>query len=176
MIANSLGVANSVTIVAAVNHTGVNLVDPGGWINFNYVFIPKEVTVLNNTLGQPNNLNDTGYQPDVTVVPLPSPAPGSPFLNMSNANGEFSPKLIFADPVVPEPASVAIAALALWRWAPPCGGRLANAAVAKLLSDSIQPVTRRTRVVRRVVVVSRMNETCAAKQRDPVCQLLFEDP
>lgn len=111
LIASSLGVANSVTVVAAVTHTGVNLVDPSGWINFNYVFIPKEVTVLNNTLGQPNNLNDTSYQPDTTAVPLPSPAPGSPFLNMSNANGEFSPKLIFSDPVVPEPASVVIATL-----------------------------------------------------------------
>jgi hypothetical protein len=111
LIANSLGVVNSVTIVAAVNHSGVTGVDPSSWVNFNYVFIPKEVTILNNTLGQPNQLNDTGYQPDVTVVPLPSPAPGSPFLNMSNANGEFSPKLIFADPVVPEPASVAIATL-----------------------------------------------------------------
>jgi hypothetical protein len=74
-------------------------VTPTSMLNFNYIFIPKEVTVLNNTMGQPNGLNDTTYDPNTTDL---NPAGPSPFLNASNANGQFSPKLILS-PVSMQP-------------------------------------------------------------------------
>jgi hypothetical protein len=74
-------------------------VTPTSMLNFNYIFIPKEVTVLNNTMGQPNGLNDTTYDPDTTDL---NPAVPGPFLNASNASGQFSPKLILS-PVSMQP-------------------------------------------------------------------------
>ena len=74
-------------------------VTPASMLNFNNIFIPKEVTVLNNTMGQPGGLNDTNYDPDTTDL---NPAVPGPFLNASNASGEFSPKLILS-PVSMQP-------------------------------------------------------------------------
>ena len=33
-------------------------------LNFNYIFIPKEVTVLNNTMRPTQRLNDPNYDPN----------------------------------------------------------------------------------------------------------------
>jgi hypothetical protein len=74
-------------------------VTPTSMLNFNNLFIPKEVTVLNNTMGQPGGLNDTTYDPNTTDL---IPAGPGPFLNASNASGEFSPKLILS-PVSMQP-------------------------------------------------------------------------
>jgi hypothetical protein len=78
-------------------------VTPTSMLNFNYLFIPKEVTVLNNTMGQPGGLNDTNYDPDTTDMIAGGPGP---FLNASNATGTFSPKLILSPIPVPEPNTV----------------------------------------------------------------------
>ena len=72
---------------------------PGGFLNFNYLFIPKEMTELNN---------DPSYDSDVTDG---TDAEGSPFSMADNSLGQFSPKLILEP--IPEPASGMLAFLAL---------------------------------------------------------------
>lgn len=83
---------------------------PTSMLNFNYIFIPKEVTVLNNTMGQPNGLNDTNYDPNTTDDVAGGPGP---FLNASNATGAFSPKLILSPVLIPEPSTILLAVLVL---------------------------------------------------------------
>lgn len=70
----------TVTVVMYIAHNADN--DNAQWINFNYLFNPKEMLVLNSD-------------------------PASPWGGMSNANGEFSPSLIF----VPEPATLVLLGL-----------------------------------------------------------------
>lgn len=70
---------------------------PGDFLNFNYLFIPKEMTTLNT---------DTGWDADTTD---PNNPVGAPFSGADNSTGTFSPKLI----VVPEPASVGLLAVGL---------------------------------------------------------------
>jgi hypothetical protein len=81
---------------------------PTSMLNFNYIFIPKEVTVLNNTMGQPNGLNDTNYDPNTTDE---TPGGPGPFLNASNATGTFSPKLILSPVLIPEPSTMILVTL-----------------------------------------------------------------
>jgi hypothetical protein len=87
---------------------------PTSMLNFNYLFIPKEILTIdnaNNGMGaQPNNLNDTAWDPDGAG---PIPAGPSPFLHASNADGTFSPTLVLSDLPVPEPGSIGLAGLAL---------------------------------------------------------------
>jgi hypothetical protein len=78
---------------------------PESMLDFNYLFIPKDITVLNNSNGQPNHLNDTNYDPDTTDM---NPGGPSPFLNASNATGAFSPKLILSPVLIPEPGSISL--------------------------------------------------------------------
>ncbi|MBX3433425.1 MAG: PEP-CTERM sorting domain-containing protein [Pirellulales bacterium] len=73
--------------------------DPNNWVNFNYLFNPKEMTTL--------NLNPA-YDADTTDPNNPT---GGPFSGASNANGEFSPQLRLNFPV-PEPTSIALSVLA----------------------------------------------------------------
>jgi len=70
----------TVTVIMYIAHNADN--DNAQWINFNYLFNPKEMTTLNND-------------------------PASPWGGMSNANGEFSPSLIF----VPEPTTMVLLGL-----------------------------------------------------------------
>ena len=68
------------------------------WINFNYLFNPKDQVTLNN---------DANYDSDTTD---PNNPLGGPNSGASNANGEFSPALLLN--VVPEPASLALLGVA----------------------------------------------------------------
>ena len=70
----------TVTVVMGVSHPADS--PNSNWLNFNYLFNPKEQTTLNND-------------------------PDSPFSGASNAAGEFAPALI----TIPEPASFALLAL-----------------------------------------------------------------
>jgi hypothetical protein len=80
---------------------------PTSMLNFNYLFIPKDITVIDNSTGD-NNLNDTGYDADTTD---PNNPLGSPYLHASNATGVFSPTLILGTTLVPEPSSVVLLVL-----------------------------------------------------------------
>lgn len=82
----------SVTLVGTTLHGG-DAPFPN-WINFNYLFNPKEMLTLNA---------DPNYDSDTTD---PNNALGSPWSAASNANGEFSPSLLLA--VVPEPTSLVL--------------------------------------------------------------------
>jgi PEP-CTERM motif len=87
---------------------------PTSMLNFNYLFIPKEILTIDNANNgsgaQPNNLNDTAYDPDGAG---PIAAGPSPFLHASNADGTFSPTLVLSDSFVPEPGTIGLAGLAL---------------------------------------------------------------
>jgi hypothetical protein len=69
---------------------------PNEFLNFNYLFIPKEMTTLNT---------DAGWDADTTNPNNPLGGPNSGAAN----NGQFSPQLI----IVPEPYSVALLAIAM---------------------------------------------------------------
>jgi hypothetical protein len=68
---------------------------PNNFLNFNYLFIPKEMTTLNN---------DPGWDADTTNPDNPV---GGPWSGADNSLGQFSPKLI----LVPEPNAVLLLAL-----------------------------------------------------------------
>ena len=72
----------NVTLVSTVIHGGDTPIS--NWLNFNYLFNPKEQTLLNN---------DTIYDADITD---PNNPLGSPFSGASNVKGEFSPSLLIA--------------------------------------------------------------------------------
>jgi hypothetical protein len=86
---------SEVTIVSHVIHNG----DPAfsnlpAWINFNYLFNPKEQLTLNNDPNWDANILD------------PNNPLGSPWSGASNANGEFSPALLLVQ--VPEPTAAVL--------------------------------------------------------------------
>ena len=90
---------DSVTLV--VNHglDGTNPgTTPGNFLNFNYLFIPKDMTELNN---------DPNWDADVTDEIAGT---GSPWSLADNSLGQFSPKLILSP--VPEPAGGMLAVTA----------------------------------------------------------------
>ena len=66
--------------------------EPSAWANFNYLFNPKEQTMLNS---------DSNYDADVND---PNNPLGSPWSGGDNTTGEFSPQLVF----VPVPSAVAL--------------------------------------------------------------------
>ena len=70
---------------------------PSGFLNFNYLFIPKEMTTLNT---------DTAWDADTMDPDNPL---GGPFSMADNSLGHFSPKLI----VVPEPGGLALLCVAM---------------------------------------------------------------
>jgi hypothetical protein len=74
---------------------------PGNFLNFNYLFIPKEMETLNA---------DTNWDSDTTNPDNPL---GGPFSMADNSTGAFSPKLM----LVPEPGTFAILSLGLFAWA-----------------------------------------------------------
>jgi hypothetical protein len=71
---------------------------PGNFLNFNYLFIPKEMNPLNV---------DTAWDADTTNPDNPL---GGPFSAADNSLGQFSPKLM----LVPEPGSLALLSLGIW--------------------------------------------------------------
>ena len=71
---------------------------PGNFLNFNYLFIPKEMTELNA---------DTNWDADTTNPDNPL---GGPFSMADNSTGAFSPQLI----LVPEPVSIVLFGLGLF--------------------------------------------------------------
>ena len=80
--------ATQVTLITVISHTGKEAV--ASWRNFNYLFVPKEMTTLTA---------DTGYDSDITN---PNNPLGSPHSGANNTDGAFSPAIRF-DPVpVPE--------------------------------------------------------------------------
>jgi hypothetical protein len=89
------------------NATGeTSQVTPNDFLNFNYLFNPKEMDSNANLAGLQLN-NDPSYDPDGSNGPLLA-GPG-PFSGANNDNGQFSPSLIL---YVPEPASVSLLVLA----------------------------------------------------------------
>src|SRR5690606_15847401 len=85
---------DTVTFLIGATQDGNPLISGGSITNYNYVFVPKD----RMTLPTQGNVDLDGDG----VVAEPSPWSGA-----SNANGEFSPKLI----IVPEPASLALLGL-----------------------------------------------------------------
>jgi hypothetical protein len=75
-------------------------VTPNNFLNFNYLFNPKEQDA-NTTLAGLQLQLDPSYDPDGPNGPLP--AGHGPYSGASNDNGFFSPSLIL---VVPEPGSM----------------------------------------------------------------------
>jgi hypothetical protein len=78
---------------------------PNNFLNFNYLFNPKEQDADGATAGLQLAL-DPSYDPDGPNGPL-LPGPG-PYSGANNDNGQFSPTLML---YVPEPASVILLAL-----------------------------------------------------------------
>jgi hypothetical protein len=73
-------------------------VTPNNFLNFNYLFIPKELNPLNA---------DTAWDADTTNPDNPL---GGPFSMADNSSGAFSPTLL----LVPEPASTVLVGLGIW--------------------------------------------------------------
>lgn len=97
-VANAL--ANSVTQITLVSH----ILHEGdaplpNWLNFNYLFNPKDMTTLQA---------DTTYDADTTD---PNNPLGSPWSAADNSTGLFSPTFIIE--VVPEPSTFALAGFGL---------------------------------------------------------------
>ena len=90
------GGASTVTLVSHVIHDGSAFFQQnfGNWMNFNYLFNPKEQTTL---------ISDPSWDADVLD---PNNPVGSPWSGASNANGEFSPSLLLK--AVPEPTSAVL--------------------------------------------------------------------
>lgn len=89
--------APTVTLVSHVIHDGSPFFQTffPNWMNFNYLFNPKEQLTLTN---------HPGYDSDTTN---PSNPLGSPWSGASNANGEFSPSLLLKL-TIPEPTSAVL--------------------------------------------------------------------
>jgi hypothetical protein len=85
----------TVTVLATTHHGALSTV--AGWINFNYLFNPKEQDPIND---------DLNYDMNVSAGDGPE---GSPWGGMANDAGQFSPQLVF----VPEPGSAGLLALAM---------------------------------------------------------------
>jgi hypothetical protein len=89
------GGATTVTLVSTVIHGGDTPFSD--WINFNYLFNPKEQVTLNN---------DPNYDADIND---PNNPLGSPFSGADNSTGEFSPSLL----IIPEPGTALLSLLAI---------------------------------------------------------------
>lgn len=101
-LADAIGAgAPSVTLIAGMQQDGDPLVSGASITNRTYLFVHKGITTL----------NDPAYDADINDPNNPT---GGPFHMASNANGEFSPRLVFNE--IPEPTTgllVALAAAAL---------------------------------------------------------------
>lgn len=95
---------SGVAVIAMVHrHTGLSGAaggpksgdEPANWINFNYLFNPKEQTTLNNDPNYDFDIND------------PNNPLGSPWSGADNSTGAFSPQLI----LIPTPSAGAVMAL-----------------------------------------------------------------
>ena len=100
------GGATQVTLVSTVIHGADTPFST--WLNFNYLFNPKEQTTLNSDTNYDADINDPGN-------PL-----GSPFSGADNSTGLFSPALLIQSTAVPVPGVlwlelVAVGGLGLWR-------------------------------------------------------------
>jgi hypothetical protein len=91
------GGAEKVTLVSHVIHDGSAFFRTNfpNWVNFNYLFNPKEQLTLTN---------HPGYDSDTTNPGNPL---GSPWSGASNANGDFSPSLLLKL-TIPEPTSAVL--------------------------------------------------------------------
>lgn len=89
--------ASELTLVCNILHTGDALFSD--WINFNYLFNPKEQVTLNN---------DPNYDSDTTDPDNPL---GSPWSGANNSTGLFSPSINLH--VIPEPSSILLSFVAL---------------------------------------------------------------
>lgn len=95
-VGNAIGAGEStVTLVATIIHGGDAPLP--NWLNFNYLFNPKDQTTLNS---------DPNYDSDTTDA---NNAPGSPWSGADNSAGDFSPALLLQ---VPEPSTVVLCLLA----------------------------------------------------------------
>ena len=94
------GGATEVTLVSTMIHGGD--APFGNWINFNYLFNPKEKTTLNGDNYAPDGVTDMGN-----------------LFGTDNSTGAFSPQLL----IVPEPAGVMLLTFALASLAA-CPGRV----------------------------------------------------
>jgi hypothetical protein len=93
------------------NATGeTTQVTPNDFLNFNYLFNPKEQDA-NTALAGRQLANDPSWDAnwgDNTPAPGPTPVGPGPYSGANNDNGFFSPKLVF---FVPEPGSLVLIAL-----------------------------------------------------------------
>jgi hypothetical protein len=123
---------DSVTLIQwmgadTLNPSAGGTVSPSSFLNFNYLWVPKEAT---NLIQLPGSSNDNSYDPDVNVPNFNAMTePGGQYLGSpfsctfdavnrpnctgtvagDNSTGRFSPQLIVR---VPEPCSVALVGLA----------------------------------------------------------------
>jgi hypothetical protein len=82
-------------------------VTPNNFLNFNYLFNPKEMDANTSAAGLTLNA-DPNWDPnwsDNTPAPGPTPPGPGPYSGASNDDGRFSPQLVF---YVPEPGSFAL--------------------------------------------------------------------
>lgn len=84
---------NGVAVIAVVTRNQGVTGEPSNWRNFNYLFNPKEMVTLNT---------NPAWDADTTD---PNNPLGGPHSAASNADGRFSPTLMFG---VPEPASLVL--------------------------------------------------------------------
>ncbi len=106
-LAAEVAAGNSTAVFAVVRRNLGNAIatavlpgDPNNWVNFNYLFNPKEQVLLNTD----------AFDPDGSG-PLP-PNPNQ--FGRDNSTGQFSPQIILPHvPNVPEPGSVALFCVAL---------------------------------------------------------------
>lgn len=92
--------ASEVTLVAHTIHDASPFFSQfSNWINFNYLFNPKEQVTLNT---------DPNWDADTTDMVAGT---GSPWSGADNSNGEFSPSLLLE--VIPEPTSAVLSLVAL---------------------------------------------------------------
>lgn len=89
----------SVTMIAGLQQDGDPAISGRNITNRTYLFVHKELLTL----------NDPQYDADTSD---PNNPLGSPWHGASNANGEFSPRLVLQE-VIPEPSSCALLGLAL---------------------------------------------------------------
>lgn len=96
-LAQEIAAGRRTAVIAMVHRNDASSDEPSDWINFNYLFNPKEQTTLNS---------DPNYDPG-NGGPL-----GSPFSGADNSNGAFSPQLVLNSIVIPEPTSAMLMLIA----------------------------------------------------------------
>jgi hypothetical protein len=99
-LAQEILAGHRAAVIAVVHRNDASSDEPVAWINFNYLFNPKEQTTLNS---------DPNYDADITD---PNNPLGSPFSGADNSNGDYSPQLVLNSNIIPEPGSAVVMLIA----------------------------------------------------------------